>query len=116
MYLAFVTVGSLIGTSAFFLFAGLIVLFIAFVVIRIEKRMKANRRPWHERIFEQQAAFGRPYRTRQSGVLYSMIESRATILRDGREIVLATEPLIRVTSCAVISSFWVIRFRVSIRR
>ena len=42
MYLAFVTVGSLIGTSAFFLFAGLIVLFIAFVVIRIEKRLKAK--------------------------------------------------------------------------
>lgn len=42
LYLAFVTVGTLIGTSAFFLFAGLVVLFIAFVVIRIEKRMKAN--------------------------------------------------------------------------
>jgi uncharacterized membrane protein len=42
LYLAFVTVGSLIGTSAFFLFAGLVVLFIAFVVIRIEKRLKSN--------------------------------------------------------------------------
>lgn len=42
LYLAFYTIGSLIGTSAFFLFAGLIVLFIAWLVVRIEKRLKAQ--------------------------------------------------------------------------
>jgi uncharacterized membrane protein len=41
LYLASVTIGSLIGTSAFFLFIGIVVLFIAFLVIRIEKRINA---------------------------------------------------------------------------
>ena len=41
LYLASVTIGSLIGTSAFFLLIGIVVLFIAFAVIRIEKRIKA---------------------------------------------------------------------------
>lgn len=41
LYLATVTIGSLIGTSALFLFIGIIVLIIAFLVIRIEKRIKA---------------------------------------------------------------------------
>lgn len=45
LYLAFVTIGSLIGTSAFFLFAGIIVLFIAWLVVRIEKRLKAQGEP-----------------------------------------------------------------------
>ncbi|MGB8818687.1 MAG: DUF2157 domain-containing protein [Rhizobiaceae bacterium] len=42
LYLASVTLGSLIGTSAFFLFAGVLVLFIAWLVVRIEKRIKSQ--------------------------------------------------------------------------
>lgn len=45
LYLSFETIGSLIGTSAFFLFAGIIVLFIAWLVVRIEKRLKAQGDP-----------------------------------------------------------------------
>jgi uncharacterized membrane protein len=45
LYLAFYTIGSLIGSSAFFLFAGVIVLFTAWLVVRIEKRLKAQGEP-----------------------------------------------------------------------
>jgi uncharacterized membrane protein len=40
LYLASVTIGSLLGTSALFLLIGVIVLLIAFIVIRVEKRLK----------------------------------------------------------------------------
>jgi uncharacterized membrane protein len=40
LYLASVTIGTLLGTSAFFLLIGIIVLIIAFIVIRVEKRLK----------------------------------------------------------------------------
>ncbi len=40
LYLAFVTIGSLLGTSALFLLIGVIILLIAFIVIRVEKRLK----------------------------------------------------------------------------
>ncbi|MGL4488834.1 MAG: DUF2157 domain-containing protein, partial [Rhizobiaceae bacterium] len=42
LYLAYVTVGSLIDTSLFFFFIGIVVLVIAFLIIRIEKRIKAT--------------------------------------------------------------------------
>ncbi len=42
LYLASLTIGSLIGTSAFFLASGVIVLAIAWIVVRIEKRIKNN--------------------------------------------------------------------------
>ena len=45
LYLAFNTIGSLIGSSAFFLFAGIIVLFIAWLVVRIERRLKVQGEP-----------------------------------------------------------------------
>lgn len=44
LYLASVTIGSLIGTSAFFLMSGIIVMAIAWLMIRIEKRLKAQPR------------------------------------------------------------------------
>lgn len=42
LYLASVTIGSLLGTSVFFLSSGLIVLILAYVVVRIEKRLNAT--------------------------------------------------------------------------
>jgi uncharacterized membrane protein len=42
LYLASLTVGSLLGTSVFFLLSGVIVLIIAWLVVRIEKRIKNN--------------------------------------------------------------------------
>ena len=42
LYLASLTVGSLLGTSVFFLLSGVIVLVIAWLVVRIEKRIKNN--------------------------------------------------------------------------
>lgn len=45
LYLASVTVGSLLGTSAFFLVAGVIVLIIAYLVVRIERQIKSTSRP-----------------------------------------------------------------------
>lgn len=44
LYLASVTIGSLLGTSAFFLVAGVIVLIIAYLVVRIEKQIKSTPR------------------------------------------------------------------------
>lgn len=43
LYLASETIGSLLGTSAFFLLSGIIVMVIAWLMIRIEKRLKAQR-------------------------------------------------------------------------
>lgn len=42
LYLAFETVGSIIGTSGFFLLSGLVVAAIAFLVVRLEKRLSAR--------------------------------------------------------------------------
>jgi uncharacterized membrane protein len=42
LYLASVTIGSLIGTSGFFLFSGLLVAIAAYLVIRIERRLHAQ--------------------------------------------------------------------------
>lgn len=42
LYLASLTIGSLLGTSTFFLSSGVIVLLIAWLVVRIEKRIKIN--------------------------------------------------------------------------
>lgn len=43
LYLAFVTVGTMIGTSGFFLTAGILVLLLAAFVTRMERRMKRGR-------------------------------------------------------------------------
>jgi uncharacterized membrane protein len=42
LYLASVTIGSIIGTSGFFLVSGLLVAVAAFLVIRLERRFQAN--------------------------------------------------------------------------
>lgn len=42
LYLASLTIGSLLGTSVFFLLSGIIVLVIAWLVVKIEKRIKNN--------------------------------------------------------------------------
>ena len=42
LYLASLTIGSLLGTSVFFLSSGVIVLLIAWLVVKIEKRIKNN--------------------------------------------------------------------------
>jgi uncharacterized membrane protein len=44
LYLASETIGSLLGTSAFFLLSGIIVMVIAWLMVRIEKRIKAQSR------------------------------------------------------------------------
>ncbi len=44
LYLASETIGSLLGTSAFFLLSGIIVMVIAWLMVRIEKRIKAQAR------------------------------------------------------------------------
>ena len=44
LYLAAQTIGSILGTSAFFLMSGIIVMVIAWVMVRIEKRIKAQAR------------------------------------------------------------------------
>ncbi len=44
LYLASETIGSILGTSAFFLLSGIIVMVIAWLMVRIEKRIKAQRR------------------------------------------------------------------------
>ena len=38
LYLSYETIDSILGTSAFFLLAGLVVAILAFIVIRLEKR------------------------------------------------------------------------------
>ena len=43
LYLASVTVGTILGTSSLFLFSGLVVAAVAWVVIRLEKRFSAGR-------------------------------------------------------------------------
>jgi uncharacterized membrane protein len=42
LYLASVTVGSILGTSSLFLFSGLVVALVAWMVIRLERRFSAN--------------------------------------------------------------------------
>jgi uncharacterized membrane protein len=42
LYLASVTVGSILGTSSLFLFSGLVVAFVAWIVIRLERRFSAK--------------------------------------------------------------------------
>ncbi|MBX5166637.1 MULTISPECIES: DUF2157 domain-containing protein [unclassified Rhizobium] len=42
LYLASVTVGSILGTSSLFLFSGLVVALVAWIVIRLERRFSAN--------------------------------------------------------------------------
>ena len=42
LYLSFVTVGSIIGTSLFFFLIGIFVIFLAFLVVRLEKRFKSQ--------------------------------------------------------------------------
>jgi uncharacterized membrane protein len=42
LYLASETIGSILGTSAFFLLSGVIVMVIAWLMVRIEKRLKAQ--------------------------------------------------------------------------
>lgn len=44
LYLASVTVGSILGTSSLFLFSGLVVALVAWLVIRLERRFSANAR------------------------------------------------------------------------
>jgi uncharacterized membrane protein len=44
LYLASVTVGSILGTSSLFLFSGLVVALVAWIVIRLERRFSANAR------------------------------------------------------------------------
>ncbi|RUM25192.1 DUF2157 domain-containing protein [Rhizobium vallis] len=47
LYLASVTVGSILGTSSLFLFSGLVVALVAWLVIRLERRFSANVRGEH---------------------------------------------------------------------
>ena len=44
LYLASVTVGSILGTSSLFLFSGLVVAFVAWIVIRLERRFSREAR------------------------------------------------------------------------
>ncbi|EJZ21323.1 DUF2157 domain-containing protein [Rhizobium sp. Pop5] len=47
LYLASVTVGSILGTSSLFLFSGLVVALVAWIVIRLERRFSAEARGEH---------------------------------------------------------------------
>ena len=41
LYLSFITVGSIIGSALFFFLIGIFVIFLAFLVVRLEKRFKS---------------------------------------------------------------------------
>jgi uncharacterized membrane protein len=83
LYLASETIGSLLGTSAFFLLSGIIVMVIAWLMIRIEKADQGPS-PRRSRIMNgasMKYILAAIVALIQTGVLGYMIESRASILR-----------------------------------
>ena len=88
---------SMLGTAGLFLAAAGIVLgLLAFVIIRVEKRMKAatgSREPQHDDRQQDSSSRRWSLALAQIGFLGWIIAGRAAILRDGQEILLKVEPV-----------------------
>ena len=91
-----VTMGTMLGTAGLFFASGIVLGLVAFLIIRIEKRMNAepaSRRSRSMMTGNRIIVAALVVALAQIGFLGWIIAGRAAILRDGREIVLKVEPV-----------------------
>ena len=91
-----VTMGTMLGTAGLFFASGIVLGLVAFLIIRIEKRMNAAPAVARSRIMmtgNRTIVAALVVALAQIGFLGWIIAGRAAVLRDGREIMLKVEPV-----------------------
>ena len=91
-----VTMGTMLGTAGLFFASGIVLGLVAFLIIRIEKRMNAAPCRRRSRIMmtaNRTILAALVVALAQIGFLGWIIAGRAAVLRDGREITLKVEPV-----------------------